>query len=95
MAKDMVVLTQIMRSRIDRLADSRESRDTKYGMGPGLGAGYYAEDVRAQAADMAAGWLAVADQYGVDLDDLNGVTDIVSGALDATQAAVRRRKVSR
>ena len=94
MATDVIVATQIMRSRIDRLADSRESRDTKYGMGPGLGVGYYTEAVRADAAAMAAAWLQVAnDEYGVTLDDLNSCTDIVSGALDAVQQS--RRRLSR
>jgi hypothetical protein len=94
MATDVIVATEIMRSRIDRLADSRESRDTKYGMGPGLGGGYYTEQVRSDAAAMAAAWLQVSnDDYGVTLDDLNAVTDIVSGALDAVQAA--RRRLSR
>jgi hypothetical protein len=90
MATDVIVATRVMRQKIDRIADSREQRDTTCGMGAGLGVGHYRDEVRSAAADMAAAWLAVADDYDVTLDDLNAVTDLAAGALDAVQSARRR-----
>jgi len=78
-----------LRAGIDRIADAREApRDPS--MGQVLGPGYYSSAVRDDAARLAAGWVSVAHEFGVTLDDLNLVTDIACGALDAVQAARRR-----
>lgn len=77
--------SDVMRRRIDQEADGREQRKNSP-----LGAGYYTPAVREAAAAVAEAMLRAALAGGVTLGDLDGVMDLATGALDATQSAARR-----
>ena len=81
---DAKVAEQVMQARVDRYADSREQD---------LGADFYSVETRSLAAMLASDWVAIADQYDVTLDDLDGCTSVAIAALDAIQAS--RRRLSR
>lgn len=76
-----------LRCRINDAADARESRRSSP-----LGAGYYTMRHRERAVALASSMLAAAEEHGVSLDDLNGVTDLAVAALDAIGAADHHRR---
>lgn len=82
------LVTERLRARIDRIADAREDRPL-----PNHGVPlHYPEEQRRRAAEMAALMVGAAQRYGVDLDDLDLVTDVAAAALDAIGASMWRRR---